>query len=156
MYERLERRRKELGLTVKKLAEISTVAEGTCINILRGKSKNPSSDSLYKLCIALNMSYEEACKPDSDGSAPEIPQAAIEVASDNVTKTDIIDMSAVMVRLMQSNNETLEKALASKDAQYAAEKAFMLKSLERRDRWIRVLAAGCALMSITAIVALII
>ena len=156
MYERLERKRHEMGMSVKKLAEISTVPEGTCINILKGKSKNPSFDSIYKLCMALSLSCEDVFSPEPDGSEPVIPPSAIEAAEECVTKTDMIDMSAVLVRLIQSKEETIEKALASKDAQYAAEKAFMLKSLERRDRWIRVLAAGCALMSITAIVTLIV
>ena len=85
------------------------------------------------------MSYEEACKPDSDGSEPEIPQAAIEVASDNVTKTDMIDLSAVMIRLIQEKDNALEKVLREINEQHKAE-------LVRRDKSMRILFITCIVL----------
>lgn len=68
MYiERLKKRKKELGLTNKQLAEKSNVSLGTVNKIFSGATENPRFDTLCDLAEAMDMSLfmaQEIMEPD--------------------------------------------------------------------------------------------
>lgn len=55
--------RKEKNLTFKGMEDEITVPEGTIKNVLLGKTKNPSGDTMNKICKVLGVSVEDAYIP---------------------------------------------------------------------------------------------
>ena len=58
MIERIKKRKKELGLTNKKLSECSDVPYGTLNKILGSETKEPSINAIIKISEALGLSTE--------------------------------------------------------------------------------------------------
>lgn len=55
----IKKYRKEKGLTLKKLAEISGVSSGYLCHLENGSRDNPSTDVMEKIAISLNKSIPE-------------------------------------------------------------------------------------------------
>lgn len=60
MYKnKIKKYRKEKGLTLKELAEISGVSSGYLCHLEKGSRDNPSTDVMEKIAISLNKSIPE-------------------------------------------------------------------------------------------------
>lgn len=57
--EYMNKRKKELGLTVKELSEIAKVPLGTVSKIMAGLIKNPKLETLQKLAFALKCTLDD-------------------------------------------------------------------------------------------------
>lgn len=59
LYEILTSRRKEIGMSIDTLVEVSRVPKGTVTKILTGVIKNPGIESLKAITYALGLSLED-------------------------------------------------------------------------------------------------
>lgn len=59
LYEILTSRRKEIGMSIDTLVEVSRVPKGTVAKILTGVIKNPGIESLKAITYALGLSLED-------------------------------------------------------------------------------------------------
>lgn len=59
---KIERIRKQLGLSREKLARLADVSNNTVIDLESGKQKNPTINTIAKIAKALNVSIEELLK----------------------------------------------------------------------------------------------
>ena len=50
---------KERGLSINRLATMSTVRQSTIDNIMHGASKNPGIQTLHKIALTFNMTVSE-------------------------------------------------------------------------------------------------
>lgn len=66
LYENLNQRKKELGLTTEQLSQLSGVPVGTINKILSGETRSPRYDTLRALeSVLYNPDSRDAAEPDS-------------------------------------------------------------------------------------------
>ena len=69
LYENLNQRKKELGLTTEQLSQLSGVPVGTINKILSGETRSPRYDTLRALeSVLYNPDSRDAAEPDSGRS----------------------------------------------------------------------------------------
>ncbi len=74
LYENLNQRKKELGLTTEQLSQLSGVPVGTINKILSGETRSPRYDTLRALeSVLYSPGRGEAAGPDADGSIYDTP-----------------------------------------------------------------------------------
>lgn len=167
MIERIEQRRIERNMTVKQLSTISGIPEATYSNILKGRSKNPSFDTVRALALAVEMSLDEVISSIDDGESPSVPADLQKINQEPATTQELDKAMGILMRLMERNNETysnalhtrneeFERALASKDAQFERERAALLENIHNKDKWIRwEFTLMCLLIAFICIILLI-
>ena len=167
MIERIEQRRIERNMTVKQLSTISGIPEATYSNILKGRSKNPSFDTVRALALAVEMSLDEVISSIDDGESPSVPADLQRINQEPATTQELDKAMGILMRLMERNNETysdalhtrneeFERALISKDAQFERERESLLETIHNKDKWIRwEFALICLLISFICIILLI-
>lgn len=157
MLERIEQARIERHMTVKQLSTISGVPEATYSNIIKGRSANPSFQTVQALALALGLSLDDAVAAASANTPPEIIDTIQKNNNTPATTQEVDNALGVLMRLMEDNNKSyqaaiksrndeFERALLSKDAQFERERAELLTALHTKDKWIRGLFAVCALL----------
>ena len=155
MLERIEQARIERHMTVKQLSTISGVPEATYSNIIKGRSANPSFQTVQALALALGLSLDDAVAAASASTPPEIIDTIQRNNNTPATTQEVDNALGVLMRLMEDNNKSyqaaiksrndeFERALLSKDAQFERERAELLAALHTKDKWIRILFAACA------------
>ena len=148
MIERIEQRRIERNMTVKQLSTISGIPEATYSNILKGRSKNPSFDTVRALALAVEMSLDEVISSIDTAETPSMPPDLQKINQEPATTQELDKAMGILMRLMERNNETysealhtrneeFERALASKDAQFERERSALLDTIHNKDKWIR-------------------
>lgn len=167
MIERIEQRRIERNMTVKQLSTISGIPEATYSNILKGRSKNPSFDTVRALALAVEMSLDEVISSIDDGESPSVPADLQKINQQPATTQELDKAMGILMRLMERNNETysealhtrneeFERALASKDAQFERERSALLETIHNKDKWIRwEFTLMCLLIAFICIILLI-
>lgn len=167
MIERIEQRRIERNMTVKQLSTISGIPEATYSNILKGRSKNPSFDTVRALALAVEMSLDEVISSIDDGESPSVPADLQKINQAPATTQELDKAMGILMRLMERNNETysealhtrneeFERALASKDAQFERERSALLETIRNKDKWIRwEFTLMCLLIAFICIILLI-
>ena len=167
MIERIEQRRIERNMTVKQLSTISGIPEATYSNILKGRSKNPSFDTVRALALAVEMSLDEVISSIDDGESPSVPADLQKINQEPATTQELDKAMGILMRLMERNNETysealhtrneeFERALASKDAQFERERKALLDTIHNKDKWIRwEFTLMCLLIAFICIILLI-
>lgn len=167
MIERIEQRRIERNMTVKQLSTISGIPEATYSNILKGRSKNPSFDTVRALALAVEMSLDEVISSIDDGESPSVPADLQKINQEPATTQELDKAMGILMRLMERNNETysealhtrneeFERALASKDAQFERERSALLETIHNKDKWIRwEFSLVCLLIAFICIILLI-
>ena len=167
MIERIEQRRIERNMTVKQLSTISGIPEATYSNILKGRSKNPSFDTVRALALAVEMSLDEVISSIDDGESPSVPADLQKINQEPATTQELDKAMGILMRLMERNNETysdalhtrneeFERALASKDAQFERERSALLDTIHNKDKWIRwEFTLMCLLIAFICIILLI-
>lgn len=167
MIERIEQRRIERNMTVKQLSTISGIPEATYSNILKGRSKNPSFDTVRALALAVEMSLDEVISSIDDGESPSVPADLQKINQEPATTQELDKAMGILMRLMERNNETysdvlhsrneeFERALASKDAQFERERSALLETIHNKDKWIRwEFTLMCLLIAFICIILLI-
>lgn len=167
MIERIEQRRIERNMTVKQLSTISGIPEATYSNILKGRSKNPSFDTVRALALAVEMSLDEVISSIDNGEAPSVPADLQKINQEPATTQELDKAMGILMRIMERNNETysealhtrneeFERALVSKDAQFERERASLLETIHNKDKWIRwEFTLMCLLIAFICIILLI-
>lgn len=167
MIERIEQRRIERNMTVKQLSTISGIPEATYSNILKGRSKNPSFDTVRALALAVEMSLDEVISSIDDNDSPSVPADLQRINQEPATTQELDKAMGILMRLMERNNETysealhtrneeFERALASKDAQFERERKALLDTIHNKDKWIRwEFTLMCLLIAFICIILLI-
>lgn len=167
MIERIEQRRIERNMTVKQLSTISGIPEATYSNILKGRSKNPSFDTVRALALAVEMSLDEVISSIDTAEAPSMPPDLQKINQEPATTQELDKAMGILMRLMERNNETysealhtrneeFERALASKDAQFERERSALLETIHNKDKWIRwEFTLMCLLIAFICIILLI-
>lgn len=167
MIERIEQRRIERNMTVKQLSTISGIPEATYSNILKGRSKNPSFDTVRALALAVEMSLDEVISSIDDGESPFVPADLQKINQEPATTQELDKAMGILMRLMERNNDTysdvlhsrneeFERALASKDAQFERERSALLETIHNKDKWIRwEFTLMCLLIAFICIILLI-
>lgn len=90
MIERIEQRRIERNMTVKQLSTISGIPEATYSNILKGRSKNPSFDTVRALALAVEMSLDEVISSIDDGESPSVPADLQKINQEPATTQELV------------------------------------------------------------------
>lgn len=178
MIERIEQRRIERNMTVKQLSTISGIPEATYSNILKGRSKNPSFDTVRALALAVEMSLDEVISSIDTAEAPSMPPDLQKINQEPATTQELDKAMGILMRLMERNNETYSEALrsrneeyeralvardeqfsrslASKDAQFERERNALLDTIHNKDKWIRrEFTLMCLLIAFICIILLI-
>lgn len=178
MIERIEQRRIERNMTVKQLSTISGIPEATYSNILKGRSKNPSFETVRSLALAVEMSLDEVISSIGDGEPSSIPEDLQTINQAPATTQELDSAMSILMRIMTDNNtsyqaalqsrneeferaliardEQFAKSLESKDAQFERERESLLETIHNKDRWIRwEFALVCMLITFICIVLLI-
>lgn len=159
MIERIEARRIELNMSVKHLAERSTVPEATYRNILKGVSKNPSFHTIRNLALAVGLSLDELITA-MDGAEPACVPDDLQIINQAPATTQELDSALrILMQIIEDNNashaealsalnekfehaliardEQFARSLASKDAQFERDRRDMSNIIDMKDRWIR-------------------
>lgn len=167
MIERIEQRRIERNMTVKQLSTISGIPEATYSNILKGRSKNPSFDTVRALALAVEMSLDEVISSIDDDKSPSMPPDLQKINQEPATTQELDKAMGILMRLMERNNETytealctrneeFERALTSKDTQFERERESLLETIHNKDKWIRwEFTLMCLLIAFICIILLI-
>lgn len=167
MIDRIEKRRIERNMTVKQLSIISGIPEATYNNILKGRSRNPSFDTVRALALAVEMSLDEVVSSIDDGESKFVPTGLHNINQKPVTTQELDNALGILMRHMDRNNETcsdalrtrneeFERALVAKDAQFDRERESLLETIHNKDKWIRwEFALICLLIAFICIILLI-
>ena len=178
MIERIEQRRIERNMTVKQLSTISGVPEATYSNILKGRTRNPSFETVRSLALAVEMSLDELMSSIPDDVPASVPADLQSINQAPATTQELDQAMGILMRVMEHNNETYSEALRtrneeferalisrdeqfsrsliSKDAQFERERAALLETIQAKDRWIRrVFTLLCILIAFICAILLI-
>lgn len=159
MFERLEQKRLERKLSVRALSERSGIPESTYNNIVKGRSANPSIDTMRALCMALEMPIDDLFAPTDDGRELVIPPSMRGSDDKPATNGELNTITDVLVRLIRSKdenyqsaiksrNEEFERALTSKDSQFDREREFYRERLSYEQSRRRTLTIVCAILAV--------
>ena len=178
MIERIEQRRIERNMTVKQLSTISGIPEATYSNILKGRSRNPSFETVRSLALAVEMSLDELISSIGDDEPATMPPDLHTINQAPATTQELDQAIGILMRIIEDNNHTFQDAiksrneeferallsrddqfrrsLLSKDDQYERERAELIATIHNKDKWIRwEFALICALITFLCVILLI-
>lgn len=149
IFENVEFRRRELGLSIRELCTITEIPEPTYRNWIHGRSDRADVECIHRLSIALKVPMDYFLA--SAGDAPASPVQK-EIQKVNETPATTQEMDSAMAVLMRAMQAEYERIAAAKDAQHADERAAFLAQIASKDRSIRqLIACVCALVSILCV-----
>lgn len=122
------RLKSEKKLTNQQIADMSGVSLSTVNRIMAGSAKNPSHEAVVSICSALGGD------PNDLPNAPEPPHFASEI----------------------EHNETFVRVLEGYEQQFEREREAYEAQIRTKDRWIRALAIGLAVLVLFFITILLI
>ena len=178
LFDLFEARRIEKGLTVRETAKLAAISEATYRNLAKGRSSRTSADTLRSIAIVLGVPMETIFAYIGNGE-PSPVIATLQEANKLPATTQELDTGlAVLVNLMERNNETytaalrardekfeqaldaldeqFAKALESKEAQFERERKALLDTIHNKDKWIRwEFTLMCLLIAFICIILLI-
>ena len=123
-YELLNDARIDKGLTFEKLADLSRTPEGSVKNMLTGRTKNPGSENLSKVCEVLEVPMELVLRQD----------VKKEIENQGIKKDDASILALKEIYELQISNikETNEKHINNIRAHYEQHHQDLTENYERR------------------------
>lgn len=118
MIDRIEKRRADKKMSIKDLCAVSGVPEATYRNILHGRSKSPSFDTICRLAAGVELSIDELIAITPESSDTEV---TVDLQKDGpfpVTGSDISALSETFIRMVEQKDAAHREALASLRAQH--------------------------------------
>lgn len=182
IFERVEQRRIELGMSAKRLCNLSEIPESTYRNWIHGRSDRADVEVVRRLALSLKMSVDELLSSMDDAPAPAITEEIKVVYESPATTQEVDSGFAVLIRTMEANSakhiadlhlmqEEFDEAISARDAQFKeflrtkdeqfhAERQLLIDQLKAKDKSIKQLLACvvalvgvlCATMIILAFV----
>lgn len=172
IFERVEQRRLELGMSARKLCALSEVNESTYRNWVHGRSDRADVEVIRRLALSLKMSVDELLSTMDDAPAQAITEEIKEVYESPATTQEVDAGFAVLIRTMEANSakhiadlhlmqDEFDAAISardaqfkdflhSKDEQFQAERKQLIDQLTAKDQYIKQL-----LICIVALVAVL-
>lgn len=102
LADRIKMRMKEKGWSLAELARESKIAKGYLWEILNGKAKRPSANTLYEIARVLGTSVADLLGKEADAgqaSAPNIPDSLRDFAKqEKIPKEDIQMLATISFR----------------------------------------------------------
>ena len=106
--------KKDVGLSNRKLADLSGVPEGTVNKILSGNTAKPSHEDVEKMVRAMGRSMDELL------GEPETPKQV---------QTAVLDHYALLIESLKEQISGLKEQLIAKDAEHRVHTASHRKAL---------------------------
>ena len=149
IFERVEARRHELGVTIKDLCAIAEIPEPTYRNWIHGRSERADVECIHRLSVALKTSMDYLVSSTGDAPASQVQKEIIRANETPATTQEMDSAMAVLLRTIQSE---YERIAAAKDQQHAEERAAMLSQLAARDKAIRqMVVCICSLVAVICV-----
>lgn len=178
LFDLFEAKRIEKGLTVRETAKLAEISEATYRNLNKGRSTRTSADTLRAISIVLGVPLATVFELIGDGEPSPIIADLQETNQLPATTQELDTGLAILVNLMERNNETyaaalrardekfeqaldaldeqFAKALESKEAQFERERSALLETIHNKDKWIRwEFTLMCLLIAFICIILLI-
>lgn len=117
--EKLNERKKALGIKTEELSKLSGVPMGTLNKILSGQSKKPTLESVMAIAHALGCSVDEL----SDGYAKTRPDALTSTEADLITRFRLLqpDDQAAILRIVRAASQAQYQTSDSQHGQEIAD-----------------------------------
>lgn len=123
----LESARKDKGISYAQMEDVINVAEGTCKNILTGRTKNPGVDNLNKICKFFNIHIQSVLYGDSDEE-----KTAIEIKGIKEGDISVIALKEIYEKQLSEKNATNEKHTEEIRAHYEQHHNDLKENFEKR------------------------
>ena len=149
IFERVEVRRHELGITIKDLCAITEIPEPTYRNWIHGRSDRADVECIHRLSVALKTPMDYLVAPTDDTPASQVQK---EIIHTNTTPATTQEMDSAIAVLMRTIQAEYERIAAAKEEQHSEERAAMLAQLAAKDKTIRqLILCICALVAVLCI-----
>lgn len=164
----LDRRKKEIGMSTAELCRIANIPEATYRNMLTGRSLREPFDTIRSLSLALNMTLDDLTAAMDDAPAPNVVEAVsqinetpattkeLDTALSILTRTlegyvinhqaDIRTIAEHLERVVAAFEQRLERAIASRDAQFELERTEMRDRIRSQAKWLTGMFALCGVL----------
>lgn len=129
IFEHVEQRRIELGMSARKLCLLSDINESTYRNWIHGRSDRADVEAIRRLAFSLNMSVDELFAHMDGAPSPAITEEMKEVYETPATTQEVDTGFAVLLRTMEANStkhidelkllqKEFDEAISARDAQF--------------------------------------
>ena len=147
IFERVEFRRHELGLSIRELCTVTEIPEPTYRNWIHGRSDRADVECIHRLSVALKVPMDYFVMDEQPASPVHME---IKQASETPATTQ--EMDSAMAVLMRTIQAEYERIAAAKDQQHAEERASFLAQIASKDNSIRqLIMCICALVCVLCV-----
>ena len=137
IIDRIEAKRRELGLSVRDLSVKSGVPESTYNNMIHGRTQSYDWGRLRALAIAVDLSPVEFMDLLDDEQSTPVAESLQKEREKIATGYDIDYLADTFVRTNDKNSEDFRRALESKDAQFDKEREAFRETIASKQQHIK-------------------
>ena len=150
IYQQIDERRKELGLSINKFCALNNIPASTYRNWIHGRSERADVELIRRMYLSLQMEPSEILNIDSDAQPPAVVSDLQEINETPATTKELDTGLTVLSRLIESNalahqaaiqaiRADMQAALTARDDQFTRERIIY-------QRLLRVFTASCAIL----------
>ena len=125
-YQLLEATRKDKGYSFSYMEGLTSVAEGTIKNILGGRTKNPGTDNLKRICKALGIRVQDVIYDANE------EKTAIENQGIKDGNVSVIALKEIYETQMAASKQTSEMHIANIRSHYEQHHIDLKENYEKR------------------------
>lgn len=136
----IDRRRKELGLSVAELCRLANMPEATYRNMVSGRSLNQPFPTIRSLSLGVNMTLDELVSLMDDEASPKTAEALSNIAQTPATTQEVDTGFTLLSRTIEKNaadyqtelrllKDHFEQLAVAKDAMFARERKYMTTAI---------------------------
>lgn len=155
IYQQIDDRRKELGLSINKFCALNNIPASTYRNWIHGRSERADVEVIRRMYLSLQMEPSEILNIDSDAQPPAVVSDLQEINETPATTKELDTGLTVLSRLIESNavahqaeiqavRAEMDKGLAARDEQFDRERTMYRDHLREKSRQLHILSGVCA------------